>query len=94
MEIQREAGLLAKGTRGQGRPNLGGVSETPPNEKTLGAQGVDKNLAKQARAAAAMSEQKFEAAIRESINIAVAGMSFFMTRISFWIATSVVLSHL
>ena len=51
------------------------MSKTLPEEtdaKTLEACGIDKNLAKRARAAAATSEEKYEAATNKAINIAVA----------------------
>jgi len=63
----------AKGTRGLGKPKIGGVSKTPPKDApTLADQGVDKNLAKQAREAAAMSEDKFEKEVARAVKVAVA----------------------
>jgi hypothetical protein len=57
----REAGNLATGTRGAGRPKIGGLPKNPPKgAPTLANMGIDKNLADRARKAAAMSDAKFE----------------------------------
>src|SRR5262245_21167658 len=78
-ELQRKAGLLANGTRGMGRPRIGGVRETPPNsEITLEEMGIDKNLAKRARMFASMPKPEFEAAVekvREEISAASAALA-------------------
>lgn len=73
LEAERKLGQLMKaqadlvglnvGTAGRGRPNLGGVSDTPPktdDRPTLAEAGIDKNLAKRAREAASMSDFEFE----------------------------------
>jgi N6-adenosine-specific RNA methylase IME4 len=71
---QKKAGKLAKGSKGRGRPQkIGGVKNTPPKmEVTLEEQGVDKNLAKEARAAAKLSEEEFEQQSDEAASLAVA----------------------
>jgi len=72
LKEEREAGKLAKGTRGQKLPagpgrgkkgKTGGSLTVPPvsDAKTLAARGIDKHLADRARKAAAMPEDKFEA---------------------------------
>jgi hypothetical protein len=71
MEAKRKLGQLmaaqkeAVGFNKGGRPKTG-VSKTPVSEKlaTLAEAGIDKNLAKEARAAAAMSEEQFKAAAK------------------------------
>jgi hypothetical protein len=82
----RAAGKLAKGTKGnlagkrkgtskgkgKGKGSSGGVAKTPPEEASLAKQGVTKELAKQARKAAAMAEEKFEAGVKKSVAVAVA----------------------
>jgi len=68
MAEQRETVGLAIGTRGQlvGPSIIGGVSETPPiDPPTLAAAGIDKNLAKRARAAAAIPAAEFAAIVAE-----------------------------
>jgi hypothetical protein len=67
MADEREAGTLAKGTRGS-RVKGARVVSGP----TLTARGVDKHLADRARKAAAMSEATFEAAVAKSVKLAVA----------------------
>jgi hypothetical protein len=59
---QKETVGLNTGVRGQ---LSGGVLVTPPgrDKPTLGSQGIDKNLAKQARSLGALSDEKFEAGI-------------------------------
>ena len=53
MAAQREAGLMATGTKGQlvGKDASGGFVCNPPEEKpiTLAEAGIDKNLADRAR---------------------------------------------
>jgi hypothetical protein len=83
MAEYRAAGKLAKGTKGQlagkkkntskgkGKGSSGGVAKTPPEEASLAKQGVTKDLAKQARKAAAMQEEKFEAGVKKSVAVAV-----------------------
>jgi hypothetical protein len=86
MEEQRAAGKLAKGTKGnfagkklkaskgkgKGKGSSGAVATTPPEEASLAKQGVSNELAKQARKAAAMAEEKFEAGVKKSVAVAVA----------------------
>jgi hypothetical protein len=67
MEELREAGKLAKGTRGS--KVKGARVDSGP---TLASRGIDKHLADRARKAAAMPEDKYEAATNKSIKIAVA----------------------
>ena len=55
-----EAGKLAKGSRGTGRPFKAGFQKTRLNELTLAARGVDKNLAHRARTLEAMPDPRFE----------------------------------
>ena len=58
----REAGKLAKGTKGKGRPKLGGSAAVPPKSEptvleagvSLASQGVDKHLADRSRKAYGM----------------------------------------
>jgi hypothetical protein len=66
IEEQKKTVGLAKGSKGQlrGRTASGGIKITPPEAlPTLGSQGIDKNLARQARKLAALSKQKFKEAI-------------------------------
>jgi hypothetical protein len=86
MEEQRVAGKLAKGTkgsfagkkkgtakgRGKAKAVSGGAAKTPP--ETLADQGVDKALAKAAREAAAMSEEKFAANTARAVAVAAASV--------------------
>lgn len=72
IEDMRRAGTLAKGTRGAGRPKIGGVKITPPNEWTLDSMGVDKNLAKEIRRVGAMAEARFQKELARAVMIAVA----------------------
>jgi hypothetical protein len=88
MEAQKHAGKLAKGTKGnfsgkrkgkgtskgkgKGRGSSGAVANTAPEEASLAKQGVTNELAKQARKAAAMEEEKFEAGVKKSVAVAVA----------------------
>jgi phage N-6-adenine-methyltransferase len=68
MDEARQAGRMAKGTRGNlkgGNRGSGGFSKNLP-EQTLEDQGVDKNLAASARKLAKMPEPKFEATIAEA----------------------------
>jgi hypothetical protein len=64
---QRETVGLNTGTAGQGRPTaLGGIPDTPPKKDdrpTLAEAGIDKNLAKRARRAAALAEPEFKTAL-------------------------------
>ncbi len=62
MAEMKAADKLAKGTRGGGRPSLGGSSNNPPknDSPTLAEQGINKNLADSARKLAAMPDDKFE----------------------------------
>lgn len=76
-QAQKETVGLATGTQGQlsGRTASGGLSLNPPEERpTLASQGIDKNLAHQARQLGAMSDEKFEAVVadaRDAVNRAV-----------------------
>ena len=55
---------LAKGARGQGRPKIGGVKNTPPKlVPTLAETGIDKNLAKEGRKLGSLSNREFEKAV-------------------------------
>lgn len=75
MEINRKAGKLAKGSRGAGRPKIGGLPKNPPKGiPTLLDQGVDKPLADRARKAERMPLDKFEARIAKQSKIAVAAI--------------------
>ena len=67
IDLQRKAGLLAKGTRGSGRPRLGGSQTDPPKDPapTLSDVGINKHLADSARKLAAMPEEKFEERVAE-----------------------------
>ena len=67
-QAQKETVGLNGGTAGKGRPQLGGVFATPPKDErpTLASQGIDKNLAKQARILGALSDERFEAAIADT----------------------------
>jgi hypothetical protein len=65
MEAQREAGLMAKGTRGNIQEvlgNTGGSDQDPPVESpiTLSEAGIDKHLADKARKFAARTDDEFE----------------------------------
>ena len=63
MREQKNTVGLNTGTASQGRPKIGGVSETPPKKDdrlTLAEAGIDKNLAKAARKKAAKSEAEFQ----------------------------------
>ncbi len=78
----RGAKLLAKGTRGQIKGSepkhsarSGGVLITPPEpQKTLEQYGIDKSLAKQMRAAEAMTPEQREADVAKSARLAVASI--------------------
>ena len=66
IEQQKQTVGLAKGSKGQlrGRNGSGGVVITPPeNLPTLVSQGIDKNLAREARRLATLPEEKFKEAI-------------------------------
>lgn len=66
MAAQRDAGLLAKGTQGQGRPKIGGSDSVPPNNSiTLAEVGVDKHLADRARTYAAIPAAEFNDTLRD-----------------------------
>jgi hypothetical protein len=70
IEAQKETVGLNTGTAGKGRPAKGGLQQNPPKDlrPTLASQGIDKNLAHQARALGALSNQNFEAAITDARN--------------------------
>jgi N6-adenosine-specific RNA methylase IME4 len=61
-DAEKQQGKQAKGARTKGakRKGLRGVLTTPRNEDSLEKRGVDKNLAKRARALWAMPDGKFE----------------------------------
>jgi N6-adenosine-specific RNA methylase IME4 len=65
---QAETVGLNRGSAGAGRPSLGGLAENPPKDErpTLASQGVDKNLAQQARVLGALSDQDFEAVVTDA----------------------------
>jgi N6-adenosine-specific RNA methylase IME4 len=63
IEAQKETIGLAKGGKPYQR-KLTGVSETPV--ATLAMQGIDKNLAKQARVLGALSDQQFESVVADA----------------------------
>jgi hypothetical protein len=66
-QAQKETVGLATGGEHGGRGRIDGVRKTPSIVRpTLGMQGVDKNLAKQARALGALSEEEFEAAVTDA----------------------------
>lgn len=85
---RREEKRLAKGTRSQlrgkkrgtskglrkGKGSSGGVSEAPPEEKTLDDYGIDKALAKQMRAAERMTSEQREAHAAKAARLAVASV--------------------
>jgi N6-adenosine-specific RNA methylase IME4 len=62
---QKEMVGLNTGTRGQ---LSGGLTVNPPgkDKPTLASQGIDKNLAQQARVLGALSEEKFEAVVEDA----------------------------
>jgi hypothetical protein len=63
----RDAGKLAEGTKGKGRPKLGGSAAVPPKtEPSLSAQGVDKHLADRSRKAYGMPLAMFEAEVQSN----------------------------
>lgn len=63
--LQKQTIGLATGTAGTGRPSLGGLKINPPKCETpsLSSQGIDKNLAHQARLLGALSDAQFEHAV-------------------------------
>ena len=66
-QAQKETVGLATGGEHGGGGRFDGVRKTPSIVRpTLGMQGVDKNLAKQARALGALSEEEFEAAVTDA----------------------------
>jgi len=81
-QAQKETVGLNHGTAGAGNPLLGGLATNPPKDlrPTLASQGIDKNLAHQARTLGALSEEKFEravsdarTAVRQAVKIVVRG---------------------
>jgi N6-adenosine-specific RNA methylase IME4 len=69
IRAQKESVGLNTGTAGKGRPVLGGFSENPPKtdeRPTLASQGIDKNLAHQARVLGKLSDDQFETAIADA----------------------------
>jgi len=68
MAMQRDAGMLSRGTAGTGNDNVtGGLRENPPADApiTLAEAGIDKNLADRARKFAAIPEQEFNSTISD-----------------------------
>lgn len=69
IEKQKQTVGLAKGSRGQlaGKDRSGGVLRTPPDAKapTLAEAGIDKNLARDARALASVPDKQFDAVFAE-----------------------------
>jgi N6-adenosine-specific RNA methylase IME4 len=67
-QAQKETVGLNCGTAGAGRPRLGGLPENPPKDirPTLASQGIDKNLAQQARVIGAMDDAAFERKVAEA----------------------------
>jgi N6-adenosine-specific RNA methylase IME4 len=58
---------LAKGSKGKGRPPLGGLKNNPPkNVPTLADAGIDKNLAHEGRKLGALTDREFEKAIKSA----------------------------
>jgi MT-A70 protein len=73
MAEAREAERLAKGTRGHGRPKIGGSQTDPPKtESSLADQGVDKHLADRARKAAALPPEERERMVAKAVRLAKA----------------------
>jgi hypothetical protein len=66
MAERRAAGKLAKGAREPGVGRRGTRVAEKPALPTLADQGIDKNLANEARKAAAMPEDKFEASVKKA----------------------------
>jgi N6-adenosine-specific RNA methylase IME4 len=68
IEAQKQTVGLNRGTAGAGRPSLGGSTENPPKDirPTLASQGIDKNLAHQARTLAALPEDEFKERVAEA----------------------------
>lgn len=65
-EQKQTVGLATGGEHG-GRPTKDGVRKTPSIVRpTLAMQGIDKNLAKQARVLGALSDEKFEAVVADA----------------------------
>jgi N6-adenosine-specific RNA methylase IME4 len=64
-QAQKESVGLNTGTRGNIASVAGGLSENPPvdNRPTLASQGIDKNLAHQARTLGALSDAEFEESV-------------------------------
>ena len=66
-QAQKETVGLATGGEHGGGGRFDGVRKTPSIVRpTLAMQGIDKNLAKQARALGALSEEEFEAAVTDA----------------------------
>lgn len=68
MKKQQEAGLMAKGTKGQlkGKDASGGSIKNPPEKSiTLAEVGIDKSLAARARKYAAMPDEEWKKEIGE-----------------------------
>lgn len=73
MREKRDAGLMATGTRGLGRPKIGGLKNHPPKDaETLAEAGIDKHLAADARKLAALDEAQFEQHVAKRARLAAA----------------------
>lgn len=65
---------LAKGARQKGVGKRGNAGLPETRVESLAEQGIDKNLANEARKLAAMSEEKFEADVAKAVAVAVASV--------------------
>lgn len=67
LKWQEEHGGLNKGTRGLGRPKIGGAHGEPPKQDTppLADMGISKKLSARSQAIAAIPEAEFEATLAE-----------------------------
>ncbi len=73
MDENRKAGKLAKGTRGEGRPNKAGRQRTRlKDDLSLRDHGIDKHLADRARKAAAMPADQFEMEVDKAKRMSIA----------------------
>ena len=73
MAEQRAAGKLAKGGGDQKSKNHR-VAKKPSDKQSLAAQGVDKNLADQARKLAAQPKETFERSVARDVAIGIAAV--------------------
>jgi N6-adenosine-specific RNA methylase IME4 len=66
-EAQKRTVGLATGGEHGGRKGKDGLRENPSNQRpTLGSQGIDKNLAHQARTLGALSDEQFERVVTDT----------------------------